>query len=50
LGRTISPHPLIVAHLLGKEFGVPPHEVLEWEAQDFQRAALLMSDLQPKEK
>lgn len=50
LGRTISPHPLLVAHLLGKEFGVPPHTVLEWEAQDFQRAAMLMSDLQPKEK
>lgn len=50
LGRTISPHPLIVAHLIGKEFGIPPHQVLEWEAQDFQRAALLMSDLQPKEQ
>jgi hypothetical protein len=43
------PHPLIVAHLLGKEFGIAPHEVLEWDAGDFQIAAQLMADLQPKE-
>ena len=49
-GRTISPHPYLMAHLIGKEFGVPPHEVLEWDAGDFQRAFILMSDLQPKGK
>ena len=49
-GRTISPHPLILAHLIGKEFGIAPHEVLEWDAGDFLRTATLMSDLQPKEK
>ena len=49
-GRSISPHPLLVAHLIGKEFGIAPHEVLEWDAGDFQRTAQLMSDLQPKEK
>lgn len=48
-GRTIVPHPLLLAHLIGKEFGIAPHEVLEWEAQDFVRTAQLMSDLQPKE-
>jgi hypothetical protein len=35
--------------LIGKEFGIAPHEVLEWDAGDFQRTAQLMSDLQPKE-
>jgi hypothetical protein len=40
---------LVVAHLIGKEFGIPPHEVLQWEAADFQRTFQLMSDLQPKE-
>jgi len=39
-----------LAHLIGKEFGIAPHEVLEWEAADFLRTATLMSDLQPKEK
>ena len=49
-GRSISPHPLLVAHLIGKEFGIAPHEVLEWDAGDFQRTFRLMSDLQPKEQ
>ena len=49
-GRSISPHPLIAAHLIGEKFHVPPHEVLEWETQDFLRALTLMSDLQPKEQ
>lgn len=44
------PHPYIAAHLIGKEFHVPPHEVLEWEAEDFARTLGLMSALQPKEK
>jgi hypothetical protein len=39
-----------MAHLIGKEFGIAPHEVLQWDAGDFQRTAQLMSDLQPKEK
>jgi len=38
-----------VAHLIGKEFGIAPHEVLQWDAGDFSRTSLLMSDLQPKE-
>jgi hypothetical protein len=45
----LAPHPLIAAHLIGKEFHIPPHEVLEWEAEDFARTLALMSDLQPKE-
>ena len=49
-GRSLVPHPLIVAHLIGKEFGIAPHEVLQWDAGDFSRTSLLMSDLQPKEK
>jgi hypothetical protein len=49
-GRTISPHPLIAAHLIGEKFHIPPHEVLEWDAQDFTRTLALMSDLQPKEQ
>jgi hypothetical protein len=48
-GRSLAPHPLIAAHLIGKEFGIAPHEVLEWDAGDFNRALMLMSDLQPKE-
>lgn len=48
-GRSISPHPLLLAHLIGKEFGIAPHEVLKWDAGDFARTAQLMSDLQPKE-
>jgi hypothetical protein len=36
--------------LIGKEFGIAPHEVLEWDAGDFQRTFRLMSDLQPKEQ
>ena len=43
------PHPLISAHLIGKEFGIPPHEVLEWDAGDFARTIMLMGDLIPKE-
>ena len=49
-GRTLSPHPLIAAHLIGEKFHIPPHEVLEWEAEDFARTLALMSDLQPKER
>jgi hypothetical protein len=37
-----------MAHLIGKEFGIPPHEVMEWNAGDFQRTFMLMADLQPK--
>ena len=48
-GRAIQPHPLLVAHLVGKEFGIAPHEVLNWEAGDMLRTFALMSDLQPKE-
>ena len=48
-GRAIQPHPLIVAHLIGKEFGIAPHDVLDWEAGDMPRTFALMSDLQPKE-
>ena len=44
------PHPLVAAHLIGKEFHIPPHEVLEWDAGDFARTLMLMSDLQPKER
>jgi len=40
---------LIVAHLIGKEFGIPPHEVMDWEAGDLLRTFMLMADLQPKE-
>ena len=48
LGRSISPHPYIMFHLIGKEFGIPPHEVAEWEAGDVMRTFMLMSDLAPK--
>jgi hypothetical protein len=48
-GRSIQPDPLIVAHLVGKEFGIPPHEVMDWEAGDLLRTFMLMTDLQPKE-
>jgi len=48
-GRSLVPHPLIAAHLIGKEFHIPPHEVLEWDAEDFVRTLTLMGDLQPKE-
>ena len=49
-GRTIVPHPYLIAHLIGKEFGIAPHEVLEWDAADFQRTFILISDLQPRGK
>ena len=48
-GRSLTPHPLIAAHLIGEKFHIPPHEVLEWDAGDFTRTLALMSDLQPKE-
>lgn len=48
-GRSISPHPMLMAYLVGREFKIPPHEVLEWEAADLMRTFMLMSDLQPKE-
>ena len=48
-GRSIQPDPLIVAHLIGKEFGIAPHEVMDWEAGDLLRTFMLMTDLQPKE-
>ena len=48
-GRSLAPHPLIAAHLIGEKFHIPPHEVLEWEAEYFTRTLALMSDLQPKE-
>ena len=44
------PHPYIAAHLIGKEFGIAPQEVLEWEVADFVRTMTLMSDLTPKGK
>ena len=50
LGRNISPHPYIMFYLIGKEFGIPPHEVEQWEAGDFMRTSMLMSDLAPKGK
>ena len=43
------PHPILIAYLIGREFKIPPHEVLEWEAGDLMRTFMLMSDLQPKE-
>ena len=49
-GRAIQPHPILVAHLVGKEFGIAPHEVMDWEAGDLLRTFMLMADLQPKEK
>jgi hypothetical protein len=49
-GRSIVPHPYLIAHLIGKEFGIAPHEVLEWDAGDFQRTFILISDLQQKGK
>ena len=49
-GRSIVPHPYIMAHIIGKEFGIAPHEVLEWEAEHFQRTFMLVGDLQPKSK
>jgi hypothetical protein len=49
-GRAIAPHPLIAAHIIGKEFGIPPHEVMEWDAGDFLRTMTLISDLTPKGK
>lgn len=48
-GRAIKPHPILMAHLVGKEFGIAPHEVLDWEAGDLMRTFTLMADLQPKE-
>jgi hypothetical protein len=49
-GRAIQPHPILMAHLVGKEFGIAPHEVMDWEAGDLLRTFMLMADLQPKEK
>ena len=49
-GRSLVPHPYIAAHLIGREFGIPPHEVLDWDAGDFNRTLILMNDLQPKER
>jgi len=46
----LAPHPILAAHLIGKEFHIPPHEVLEWDAGDFNRTLLLMGDLTPKER
>jgi hypothetical protein len=46
----LAPHPLIAAHLIGEKFHIPPHEVLQWDAGDFNRTLLLMGDLQPKER
>lgn len=48
-GRSIQPHPLLMAHLVGKEFGIAPHEVMDWDAGDLLRTFMLMADLQPKE-
>lgn len=48
-GRSIQPHPLVMAHLVAKEFGQAPHEVMDWDAGDLLRTFMLMSDLQPKE-
>ena len=46
----MAPHPILSAHLIGKEFHIPPHEVLEWDAGDFNRTLMLMGDLTPKER
>jgi hypothetical protein len=48
-GRSIQPHPILMAHLVGKEFGLAPHTVMDWEAGDLLRTFTLMADLQPKE-
>jgi hypothetical protein len=45
-----SVHPYIAAHIIGKEFGIAPHEVLEWPAEHFSRTIALMGDLAPKEQ
>jgi len=45
-----SVHPYVLAHLIGKEFGIAPHEVLDWPAEDFNRTLMLMNDLAPKER
>ena len=50
LGRSISPHPHLMFHLIGKEFGIPPWEVESADAGAVMRAWMLMSDLQPKER
>ena len=48
-GRSIQPHPLLMAHLVGQEFGIAPHEVMDWDAGDLLRTFMLMPDLQTKE-
>ena len=48
-GRSIQPHPILMAHLVGKEFGIAPHLVMDWDAGDLLRTFTLMADLQPKE-
>lgn len=48
-GRSIQPHPILMAHLVGKEFGIAPHLVMDWEAGELLRTFTLMADLQPKE-
>jgi len=50
LGRSVSPHPLLMMHLVAKEFGIPPWEVESADAGAVMRAWMLMSDLQPKER
>jgi hypothetical protein len=48
-GRSIQPHPILMAHLVAKEFGLAPHDVMDWEVGDLLRTFTLMADLQPKE-
>jgi hypothetical protein len=50
LGRSVSPHPLLMMHLVAKEFGIAPWEVESADAGAVMRAWMLMSDLQPKER
>lgn len=50
LGRSVPPHPELIYHLVGKEFGIPPWIVEDAEAGDVMRAFMLMNDLAPKEK
>ncbi len=50
LGRSISPHPILMMHLVAKEFGIPPWEVESADAGAVMRAWMLMSDLQSKER
>lgn len=40
----------VIAHLLGKEYGVPPWKILEAPAEDVMQAWALFTEIQPKGK